>query len=156
MSKFKKNKKGLPPINTASLPDIVFMLLFFFMVATTMRETSVLVKNDLPNATEIKKLSEKRLTSTIYVGPPISSPKGVTDAGDLIQLNDKIASVKDVRNFIYMARDGVPSEEQSAMTTLIKSDINSTVGTISDIKKELREINALKVTYATRQGSEKK
>ena len=55
-----------------------------------------------------------------------------------------------------MARDGVPSEEQSAMTTLIKSDINSTVGTISDIKKELREINALKVTYATRQGSEKK
>jgi biopolymer transport protein ExbD len=156
MSKFKKNKKGLPPINTASLPDIVFMLLFFFMVATTMRETSVLVKNELPNATEIKKLSEKRLTSTIYIGPPVNSPKGAKDAGDLIQLNDKIASVKDVRGFIYMARQGVPSEEHGAMTTLIKSDINSTVGTISDIKKELREINALKVTYATRQGSDKK
>jgi biopolymer transport protein ExbD len=156
MSKFNKKKKGLPPINTASLPDIVFMLLFFFMVATTMRETSVLVENKLPDATEIKKLSEKRLTSTIYVGPAKGTPKGTKSAGDLIQLNDKIATVKDVRNFIYMQREGVPSEEQGAMTTLIKSDINSTVGTISDIKKELREINALKVTYATRQGSDKK
>ncbi|MCK5814416.1 MAG: biopolymer transporter ExbD, partial [Flavobacteriaceae bacterium] len=61
MSKFSKKKKGLPPINTASLPDIVFMLLFFFMVATTMRETTVMVAQTIPNATEIKKLQDKRL-----------------------------------------------------------------------------------------------
>ena len=61
MSKFNKKKKGLPPINTASLPDIVFMLLFFFMVATTMRETSVLVKNELPTATEIKEVIRKKI-----------------------------------------------------------------------------------------------
>jgi len=153
MSKFKKQKKGLPPINTASLPDIVFMLLFFFMVATTMRETSPLVGQDLPTAVEIKKLSEKRLISTIYVGPA-SDAKKYGD-GDKIQLNDKIASVKDVRNFIYAQREKVSQDEQSAMTTLIKSDKKSTVGTINDIKKELREINALKVTYATRQGTRK-
>lgn len=156
MSKFNKKKKGLPPINTASLPDIVFMLLFFFMVATTMRETSILVKNQLPTSTEVKKLSEKRLVSTIYVGASANTPNGVTDAPDLIQLNDKIASVKDVRNFIYSERQDIPLAEQSAMTTLIKSDVNSTVGTITDIKKELREINALKVTYATRQKNDKK
>ncbi len=155
MSKFSKKKKGLPPINTASLPDIVFMLLFFFMVATTMRETAILVKNELPSSTEVKKLSEKRLVSTIYVGAATNTPKNA-DAPDLIQLNDKIASVKDVRNFIYNERQDIPLAEQSAMTTLIKSDVNSTVGTITDIKKELREINALKVTYATRQKSERK
>ncbi|MFK5880064.1 MAG: biopolymer transporter ExbD [Flavobacteriaceae bacterium] len=148
MSKFNKKKKGMPPINTASLPDIVFMLLFFFMVATTMRETDVLVENQLPSATEVKKLEEKRLVMTIYVG----SAKNIEEhgAGDKIQLNDKIATIKDVRNFIYMSRKKVPEDEQSYMTTLIKGDRESSVGTINDIKKELREVNALKVTYATR------
>jgi len=153
MAKFNKKKKGLPPINTASLPDIVFMLLFFFMVATTMRETTVLVENKLPTATEVKKLSEKRLVSTIYVGPSQDVKKD--GGGDKIQLNDKIASVKEVKNFIYKQREGVALDEQSAMTTLIKADKKSSVGTINDIKKELRDINALKVTYATKIGSEK-
>ena len=82
MSKFKKNKKGLPAISTASLPDIVFMLLFFFMVTTTMRETTLLIeKPKLPNATEIKKLEHKSLVSTIYIGK--SKDKRIT--GDIIQ-----------------------------------------------------------------------
>ncbi len=153
MAKFNKKKKGLPPINTASLPDIVFMLLFFFMVATTMRETTVLVGNDLPTATEVKKLSEKRLVSTIYVGPSKDAKKD--GGGDKIQLNDKISTVKEVKNFIYKQRDGVALDEQSSMTTLIKADMKSSIGTINDIKKELRDINALKVTYATKIGSEK-
>ena len=69
MSKFKKKKKGLPAISTASLPDIVFMLLFFFMVSTTMRETDLLIKKPLlPTASEVKKLEMKSLVSTIYVG----------------------------------------------------------------------------------------
>ncbi len=148
MSKFNKKKKGMAPINTASLPDIVFMLLFFFMVATTMRETSILVENDLPTATEIKKLQEKRLIMTIYVGA--AKDGDAYGTGDKIQLNDKIATIRDVRNFIYTSRKKVPEEEQDAMTTLIKGDKNSSVGTISDIKNELREVNALKITYSTR------
>ena len=68
MSKFKKNKQdGTPPISTASLPDIVFMLLFFFMVTTVMRETEMLVDNILPQATEVKKLERKSLVSYIYI-----------------------------------------------------------------------------------------
>ncbi len=147
MSKFNKKKKGMAPINTASLPDIVFMLLFFFMVATTMRETTVLVNNKLPAASEIKKLEDKRLIMTIYVGE--AKDVGKYGEGDRIQLNDKIATVGDVRNFIYTSRMKVHEDEQSYMTTLIKGDENSSVGTISDIKKELKEVNALKVTYAT-------
>lgn len=152
MSKFNKKKKGMAPINTASLPDIVFMLLFFFMVATTMRETTILVKNDIPTASEIKKLEEKRLVMTIYVGA--AQDAEAYGAGDKIQLNDKIATIRDVRNFIYMSRKKVPEDEQSYMTTLIKGDQESSVGTINDIKKELREVNALKVTYATRPAAQ--
>ena len=60
MSKFKKGEgKGMPAISTASLPDIVFMLLFFFMVTTVMREETLKVKNHLPEATEVKKMEKK-------------------------------------------------------------------------------------------------
>ena len=71
MSKFRKDDgKELPPISTASLPDIVFMLLFFFMVSTTMREVTVNVKQTLPEATELSKLEKKSLVSYIYIGEP--------------------------------------------------------------------------------------
>ncbi len=151
MSKFSKKKKGLPPINTASLPDIVFMLLFFFMVATTMRETTVMVAQQIPSATEIKKLQDKRLISYIYVGE--ATDVANYGEGDKIQLNDKIISdVKDVRNFIFEARESINEDERDYMTTMIKADKNCSVGTINDIEKELREINALKITYSTRPG----
>jgi biopolymer transport protein ExbD len=150
MSKFSKKKKGLPPINTASLPDIVFMLLFFFMVATTMRETTVMVAQTLPNATEIKKLQDKRLIAYIYVGE--AQDVETYGEGDKIQLNDKISAINEVKSFIFAAREGVNEDERDYMTTMIKADINCTVGTINDIKKELRDINALKVTYSARKG----
>ena len=64
MSRFKTKKgKGGAAINTSSLPDIIFMLLFFFMVSTTMREVTVRVKQQMPEATEIQKLDKKSLVS---------------------------------------------------------------------------------------------
>jgi len=146
MSKFRKKKKGTPGISTASLPDIVFMLLFFFMVSTVMRETDLKVKQTLPFATEIKKLERKSLVSYIYVG------KIEGQGGDKIQLNDRISNVEDVKYFIFAERDTHPEDEIPLLTTSIKADINSSVGTITDIKEELRNINALKVNYSTRRG----
>lgn len=151
MSKFKKSKKGLPAISTASLPDIVFMLLFFFMVSTTMRETDLLIKKpSLPSANEVKKLEQKSLVSTIYVGKAKDSKQG---GGDKIQFNDKLATVKDVRAFIYSERAKHNEDEVPYMTVSIKADINSYVGTITDIKAELREINALKISYSSKKGN---
>ena len=62
MSKFRKDgKKSMPAISTASLPDIVFMLLFFFMVTTVMRPTELKVKIKTPEASEVTKLKKKSL-----------------------------------------------------------------------------------------------
>ena len=150
MSKFKKKKKGLPAISTASLPDIVFMLLFFFMVSTTMRETDLLIKKPvLPTASEVKKLEHKSLVSTIYVG----KSKDARIAGDKIQVNDKIIDVKDVPSFIFAERAIRKEEEVKFMTTSIKADKEANVGTILDIKEQLRDINALKVSFSTTRGS---
>ena len=147
MSKFRKKKKGMPGISTASLPDIVFMLLFFFMVTTVMRETELkIMKPKLPKATEVKKLERKSLVSYIYVG----KVKG--QGGDKIQLNDRISDVKDVKYFIFSERDTHSEDEIPLLTTSIKADIGSNVGTITDIKEELRNINALKINYSTLKG----
>lgn len=145
MSKFKKQNKTVPQISTASLPDVVFMLLFFFMTVTSMRETEFRIKEPLlPHAKSVKKVEDKNLVSTIYIG------KSIDDEikGDMIQLNDKIAQVSDVRNFILNSRTGKDEDAISRMSTLFKADKGTKVGTLADIKKELREIEALKIAYA--------
>jgi len=153
MSKFKKRKKGIPAVNTAALPDIVFMLLFFFMVTTTMRETSLQIDTPaLPSATEVKKLEHKSLVSTIYVGKAKDAKYGV--GYNKIQLNDKIASADQVPAFIINARTKVSEAEIPFMTTSIKADKKSSVGTITDIRLKLRDVNALKVSYSTTTGSD--
>ena len=154
MSKFAKKKKGLPAVNTAALPDIVFMLLFFFMVTTTMRETDLKIKAPkLPNASEVKKLEHKSLVSTIYVGKAKPKDLAKYGSGDKIQLNDKIADVKDIPSFIYSEQEKHNPEEIPYMTTSIKADVKCNVGTIHDIRMELRDINSLKVSYSTRKGN---
>lgn len=151
MSKFRKKKKGLPAVNTAALPDIVFMLLFFFMVTTTMRETTLQIENPaLPSATEVKKLEHKSLVCTIYVGKAKDEKYGT--GYNRIQLNDKIATPEDVPTFIYNAREKVSESEIPFMTTSIKADVKASVGTITDIRLKLRDVNALKLSYSTSKG----
>lgn len=149
MSKFRKKKKGMPAVNTASLPDIVFMLLFFFMVTTTMRETDLRIENPvLPSATEIKKLEDKSLVSTIYVGKSTDTNRdGV--GYNKIQLNDKISTADQVPAFILGKRDKIAEKLVPFMTTSIKADRRSNVGTIIDIRLKLRDVNALKINYSS-------
>jgi len=154
MSKFTKKKKGLPPISTASLPDIVFMLLFFFMVTTVMRETNALVDVKVPSASQVKKLERKNLVSYIYVGKPLRKYRAKYGKADKIQLNDKFASVSDIRSFILAERAKKKEVEIPYMTTSIKADKDAKMGVISDIKTELRDVRALKINYATHKISE--
>ncbi|WP_298762336.1 biopolymer transporter ExbD [uncultured Polaribacter sp.] len=151
MSKFRKKKKGMPAVNTASLPDIVFMLLFFFMVTTTMRETELQIENPrLPTATEVKKLEHKSLVSTIYVGKAVDPKFGT--GFNRIQLNDKISTSEEVPAFIINARSKVSEAEVPFMTTSIKADKESNVGIITDIRLKLRDVNALKISYSASKG----
>ena len=153
MSKFKKRKKGQPAISTASLPDIVFMLLFFFMVITVMRKNDLKIDAPrLPSATEVKKLEHKSLVSTIFVGK--AKDKGKYGSSyNRIQLNDKIATPDDVPAFILNEREKVSDAEIPFMTTSIKADKESNVGTLTDIRLKLRDVNALKLSLSTQKGS---
>ncbi len=153
MSKFSKKKSGeLPAVSTASLPDIVFMLLFFFMTVTVMKDSSLKVMNSLPSASEIKKLEKKDRVITIYVGKPTPEYAKVFGTQSKIQLNDKFADPSDVGDFILMERAKKSQDLQNVLTTSLKVDKNANMGIISDIKEELRKVNALKVNYTTVSG----
>lgn len=153
MSKFKKKKDGgLPAVNTASLPDIVFMLLFFFMVATVIKEDDLMIENKLPQANQIEKLSKKKPVSYIYVGKPNQQYKDKYGGQARIQLNDKFAEPKDIAAFIAAERVPIPEDQIKYLTVAMKVDSDANMGVVSDIKQELRKVNALKINYTTRKG----
>lgn len=148
MSKFKtKGDKGTPAISTASLPDIVFMLLFFFMTVTTMKEVELKVKTVIPDATEVKKLENKSLISYIYVGPPKEQFQAKLGNNSVIQLNDEFADVKDIFAYIEAERGAMDASDRAKMTTALKIDKTALMGVVVDIKQELRKAKALKISY---------
>lgn len=153
MGKFKKNQGGeMPAISTASLPDIVFMLLFFFMVATVMRQNTLMIENNLPFADQVEKLDKKDLVMYIYAGKP-SANYAKYGKEARIQLNDKFADVKDIGAFIAAERASKREELIPFLTTALKVDKDANMGLIGDIKQELRKQNALKINYTVKKGS---
>ncbi|NOY50118.1 MAG: biopolymer transporter ExbD [Chlorobi bacterium] len=148
MSRFKSKKgKDSPVINTSSLPDIIFMLLFFFMVTTVMREVTVMVKQNMPSASEVQKLERKSLVSYIYIGTPKESKLG-TNAR--IQLNDVFANIEDVPLFVAREREARDEADRKLITTSLKVDGETKMGVVTDVKQELRKSNALKINYSTK------
>ncbi len=151
MSKFqRKGKGGLPAISTASLPDIIFMLLFFFMVSTVMRENTLKIKVHVPGATEVQKLERKSLVSYINIGEPKDNYVSMYGTEPRIQLNDAFATVDDIRDYISTEREKMDENERPLMTTSLKVDDNTRMGIVTDVKQELRKASALKINYSTR------
>jgi len=154
MSKFKKKKSGgTPGISTASLPDIVFMLLFFFMTATTMKDSDLKIENKLPKANQTAKLHKKQYVMYIYAGKPSERYRNSLGGSDRVQMADKIAPVSEVRNFVINERASRNSEDEKYLTASLKIDKNVKMGLVQDIKQELRKVDQLKVNYTTSQGN---
>jgi biopolymer transport protein ExbD len=150
MARFKrKGSKGTPGINTGSMSDIIFMFLFFFMVITTMRESTLLVRIYAPQATEVQKLEKKSLVSFVYIGQPIDARFGTESR---IQLNNAYASVADIREFITREREQRDEVDRPLLTTSLKVDGDTKMGIVTDIKQELRQVGAFKINYSTRKG----
>jgi biopolymer transport protein ExbD len=145
----KDKKKGVPPVSTASLPDIVFMLLFFFMVTTVMRETSLKVVHVLPKAEEVAKLERKSLVAYIHIGPPIKALESIYGSEPRVQLDDAFANVKDIPAFVEKVKAETNEAEVPFLTYSLKVDSEAKMGIVTDVKQELRKANALKINYST-------
>ena len=151
MSKFKKGGgKELPAISTASLPDIVFMLLFFFMVATVMRDSTLMVDNVLPSADQVEKLENRSLVMYVYAGKPGDGYKKYGGEAR-VQLNDKfVTNITEVQNFVQQVRSETPEDQTGKLMAALKVDKKTNMGLVGDIKEQLREVNQLKINYSTK------
>ena len=152
MAKFRKEgKKELPQVSTSSLPDIVYMLIFFFMITTTMRDVELKVKaSPLPKATEIQKLEHKALVSSIYIGAPRDSKLGTESR---IQLDDAFATPADIADWIQKERDSRNPADIPLLTTALKVHKDTRMGVVTDVKQELRKVGAFRINYTTLKGS---
>ena len=151
MAKFgRSGKREVPGLTTASMSDIVFMLLFFFMVTTQLRETENKVMVRLPEASQAAKLERKDLAAYINVGPPTRNLQAQYGNDARIQLNDSFRTIDDIRDFIATERESKSEADRQFMTVSIKADENVRMGIITDIKQELRRCSALKIMYAAR------
>ena len=151
----KKGDKQTPTISTSSLPDIIYMLLFFFMVTTVMREMTLYVQVRLPEASEVQKLEKKTLISFIYIGPPTEQMQKKWGDSPRIQLNDSFSTVDQVVDFVAAERDKLSEADRNQMTISMKSDRNVRMGIIVDLKQQLRRANALKLSYTAQKAAVK-
>jgi biopolymer transport protein ExbD len=147
MSKFKKKSKADTNIPTSALPDIIFMLLFFFMVTTVLREQEILVEQKIPQATQLQKLQKKSLISYLYVGKPKNT--ALYGSEPRIQANDVLINTSDIVLWVTQEKDGLSEAERDQITISLKADREVKMGPISDIQFELREVDARKLMYAS-------
>ncbi len=137
----------MPELNSSSMPDIIFAILFFFMVTTTMRSEEVMVRIKLPTASEVQKLEKKSLVTYINIGPPQDVRLGT---GTQMQLNDRFAQVADIQNYIAQEKASMNEADQPLMTVSIKADEDTRMQYITDVKQALRQAYALKISYSAK------
>lgn len=147
MSMFKRTRREIPGLNTSSLPDLIFTVLFFFMIVTHMRKVTLKVRYQVPQGTELTRLTKKTAVSYIYIGKPAVG-SDIDKAKTAIQLNDKYATTTDIIDYIAAEKSRMTPEDQQQMTVSIKADKSTKMGIISEVKQALRKSKALKISYS--------
>ncbi len=139
---FKRKERTVPGLNTSALPDLIFTVLFFFMIVTHMRDVELKVRYEVPQGKELTKQEHKASMVTVYIG------RETQDGEFVIQLNNEVAGLDKVKLFIEQERSLMNEEDRERMTVNIKADKDVPMGMIIDLKKELQEVFALRVRYA--------
>jgi biopolymer transport protein ExbD len=155
---FNRRRHEVPELNTSSLPDLIFTVLFFFMIVTHMRDVELKVSYLMPQGTELQKQGHKSAVAHIYIGRrnaiALKNGEGAGmgmpgNGGEFfIQLNNKLATIDDITAFLEKERAGMSEEDKARMTVSIKADKDVPMGIIADVKKKLQQSFALKINYS--------
>jgi biopolymer transport protein ExbD len=159
MSKFNnKGKAEMPELNTSSLPDLIFSILFFFMIVTSMREEELKVEFKAPSGTELSKIERKTAAINLYIGTPNKNHQKQLGSGTRVQINDKFIEVYEVGKHVAEEHNTMKGDDKAQMRVVLKVDAgdgaegrrrpSTQMGVVSDVKEELREIGALAIMYS--------
>lgn len=143
--KFRRASHDLPGLNLASMPDLIFTVLFFFMIVTHMRDDDLKVRYQLPAGTEVKKMEQKAAVINLYIGT------SQTASGYFVQMDNELVPIDGIVPYIQRVRQGLSAENQERLTVSLKADKKTPMGVIADVKRELQKAYALKINYS---GSE--
>lgn len=155
MSKFKsEQKKGQPQMSTAALPDIVFMLLFFFMVAASIKTDNwdKYIKIERPKATELAEIERKEFVNYIYIGTPNEAYAPKLGNQPILVINDAPATLQDIAPYINEFRKNFKPEDIEQLVTQLTIDKNAKMGFIQDVKEQLGYAKQFEVSYAGAEG----
>lgn len=151
MSMFRKRRRNVPDLNTSSLPDLIFTVLFFFMIVTHMRDVPLLLKAVVPQGQELVKGGKKNAIITIVIGGDTNKRNlsGSSSNGSYsIQVNDKLTSIDNLAEAIETERRNMSPEEKAEMMVCIRADRETPMHIIARIRSVLRQSYSLKVFYS--------
>ena len=145
MSRFRQHiDREVPALNLAALPDLIFTVLFFFMIVTHMRQVETHVRYQLPQGTEVGQEASK--TGLVYIL--------IGEGSEMIQVNDRMVRVDEVAQCINRIREEMTEEERQRLTVCIRADRNTEMGIINDVKQQLRRAGALNIFYAAKKQNQ--
>ena len=149
MSRFRRQKHEVPGLNLAALPDLIFTVLFFFMIVTHMRVVTPLVHVETPQGTELEK-ARKQGVIYLFIGQPMDAKGQVEGTSDSrrIQLNDRFVELDQLAQEIAVEKAQMSEDAREHLTVSIRADRNTEMGLINDVKQQLRKAGALTVNYS--------
>lgn len=178
MIRRNRRLREVPILNTASLPDLIFTVLFFFMIVTHMRTTTSKVKYALPQGTELKRLVKKSAVTYIYIGrdmpkntretstvaspntssavsPNTSSASSMDVSAYKVQLNNRVGTIGEVASFVANEKKRMNPDDQVKMTVSIKADRSTPMYVINAVKRAVRAGGATRINYSAERESDK-
>lgn len=145
--RIRRRQHEVPELNMAALPDLIFTVLFFFMIVTHMRDVEKKVSYEIPAGQKMEQVGHQKNVVYIYIGKPTD---GSSDNYQ-IQLGNRIASVADVASYVKEERLHMSAEDQERMTVCIRADRGTPMRLLGEVKQQLRDAYALNVTYSAMQ-----
>lgn len=153
MIRRNRRLREVPMLNTASLPDLIFTVLFFFMIVTHMRTTTRKVQYTLPQGTELKRLAKKSAVTYIYIGRAL--PETPNTSEYRVQLNNKMATMDEVTDFVAEEKKRMNPDDQAKMTVSIKADRSTPMHIVNAVKRAVRAGGATRINYSAERESNK-
>jgi membrane protein len=156
MKLYRGRNHEIPTLNTASLPDLIFSILFFFMLVVHMRKATVHVKYQVPMATEVSRMYNNSSIQHIYIGRPINKLGKVESNKMVVQLNDNITTIPEIKKYLIQLSAVLPPEQRKQLSVSIKADRHADMGMIMDLKQALREANVLNINFTATMSRDNK
>ena len=143
----QRRQHEVPTLNTSSLPDLIFTVLFFFMIVTHMRKVTLKVEYALPQGTELTRLTKKQAVTHVYIGR-------VGKEASVIHVNDKLVSAQDVADYVATEKRRMAPDDQMRMTVLVKADRAPRMAVVNDVKRAIRLGGASRINYSAEKKGE--